>query len=317
MRRTLAPGRGSARYRARGVALLIALLIVAVLASASAWLGWQQTLAVRRTEDLLAGDQAWALALGGEAVAAQGLADSLRGADTVNLTQAWARPRQGRIGGEARIAGAITDLQGLFNLNDLAAAAPNSAIMRFRFQRLLTQAGANPGLVDAVADWINPVPVASGAMGAGDTYYLGLQPPYRTGAAPFVSPSSLRLVRGFGEPLYRQLAPLLGALPQATAINVNTAPAPVLQAIGLTPQQARAILALRARTPFTSVAQFLASPALGGTDLDPSGLDVGSRFFLSSIEVLAGRVRTRLDSVLEWDGGDRVRVLLRARNATP
>ncbi|EQD79289.1 General secretion pathway protein K [mine drainage metagenome] len=145
------------------MALLIALLIVVILASASTALAWQQTLAIRRTEDMLASNQAWALALGGEAVAAQGLATSLQGVGNVNLTQPWAQPRQGLVGSDAAIAGSIIDLQGLFNLNDLAPAASASAIMRFRFQHLLTQAGADPGLVDAVADWTNPIPVATGS----------------------------------------------------------------------------------------------------------------------------------------------------------
>ncbi len=309
--------RAFAARRPRGVALLIALLIVVILASASTALAWQQTLAIRRTEDMLASDQAWALALGGEAVAAQGLATSLQGVGNVNLTQPWAQPRQGLVGSDAAIAGSIIDLQGLFNLNDLAPAASASAIMRFRFQHLLTQAGADPGLVDAVADWTNPIPVATGSEGAGDAYYLGLQPPYRTGAAPFVSASSLRLVRGFTQPVYTQIAPFVSALPQPTTINVNTAPAPVLEAIGLSPAQAQAIISLRAKSPFTTLAQFLGSAPLAGQPLDGAGLDVGSAFFQSAIEVRVGRVRSGLDSVLELGNNGKVTVLLRARNTTP
>lgn len=303
--------------RARGVALLIALLIVAILASASTALAWQQTLAIRRTEDLLASDQAWALALGGEAVAAQGLVTSLQGVGDVNLTQPWAQPRQGQVGSDAVIAGSITDLQGLFNLNDLAPTATDNAIQRIRFQRLLTQAGVDPAMVDAVADWTNPIPVATGSAGAGDAYYLGLQPPYRTGAAPFVSASSLRLVRGFTQPVYTQFAPFVSALPQVTTINVNTAPAPVLEAIGLSPAQTQAIISLRAKTPFTTLAQFLGSAPLAGQPLDGAGLDVGSTYFQSAIAVRIGRVRSNLDSVLALGNNGKVTVLLRARNTTP
>ncbi len=303
--------------RARGVALLIALLIVAILASASTALAWQQTLAIRRTEDLLLSNQAWALALGGEAVAAQGLANSLQGVGEVNLTQPWAQPQQGQVGSDAFIAGSISDLQGLFNLNDLAPGSSDSAIMRLRFQRLLGAAGIDPGLVDAVADWTNPIPVASGSEGAGDAYYLGLQPPYRTGAAPFVSASSLRLVRGFTQQAYAHIAPLVSALPQVTAINVNTAPAPVLEAIGLSPAQAQSIVALRAKTPFVTLAQFLDSAPLAGLKLDGAGLVVGSSYFQSAIAVRIGRVRSDLYSVLALSNNGKVTVLLRARNATP
>ena len=312
-RRAHAPG----TRRARGVALLIALLIVAILASASTALAWQQTLAIRRTEDLLLSDQAWALALGGEAVAAQGLVNSLQGVGNVNLTQPWARPQQGEVGGDAVIAGSISDLQGLFNLNDLAPGATGSAIQRVRFQRLLELTGIDPGLVDAVADWTNPIPVATGSEGAGDAYYLGLQPPYRTGAVPFVSASSLRLVRGFTQPAYARIAPLVSALPQVTTINVNTAPVPVLEAIGLSPAQAQSIVALRAKTPFVTLAQFLDSGPLAGLQLDGAGLGVSSAYFQTAIAVRSGRVRSDLYSVLALGNNGKATVLLRARNATP
>lgn len=300
----------------RGVALLIAVLIVALLATATTWLAWEQTLAIRRSEDMLASDQAWAVALGAEAIAAQGLATTLRGASSVNLAQAWAKPQQGRMG-DAMVAGSLTDLQGRFNLNDLAATAPNSAVMRTRFQQMLQQAGVDPGLVDAVVDWSSPIPVATGAEGAGDDYYLGLQPPYRTAAVPFVSATSLRLVRGFEQPVYLHMAPLVTALPQVTAINVNTAPAGVLEAIGLSSEQAQAIVTLRAKTPFDSVAAFLASAPLAGQRIDASGLTAGSNFFESDIQVRIGRVQGSLDSVLALQNNGKVHVLLRARNATP
>lgn len=300
----------------RGVALLIAVLIVALLATASTWLAWDQTLAIRRSEDMLASDQTWALALGAEAIAAQGLATTLRGSNSVNFTQAWAKPQQGRMGG-ALVAGALIDLQGRFNLNDLSATAPNNAVMRTRFQLMLRSAGVDPRLVQAVVDWVSPIPEATGVMGAGDTYYLGLQPPYRTAAVPFVSASSLRLVRGIEQPAYQLLAPLVTALPQVTAINVNTAPAGVLEAIGLTPDQARAIVALRSKTPFDNLAQFLASAPLAGQPVDTSGLTTGSNFFESAIQVRMGRVQGNLDSVLALQNNGKVHVLLRARNVTP
>ena len=309
--------RSLASARTRGVALLIAVLIVALLASVSTWLAWREVLAIRRTEDLVASDRAFALALGGEAVAAQGLADTLRNANQVDLAQPWAKPQQQVLGDGAIVAGVITDLQARFNLNDLAPGAPTQSIARWRFQRLLTGAGASPDAVAALVDWMNPVPVASAAGGAGDDYYLGLEPPYRTAAQPFVSASSLRLVRGFGAALVAQLAPEITALPQETTINVNTATAPVLEAAGFNPQQAQAILVQRARAPFASVAQLQAAVPSGVAGIDVAGLGVGSQFFLSQIEVRVGRVRSRLASVLELTGNGRVQVYVRARNATP
>ena len=310
-----APRWGAGR-RARGVALLIAVLIAALLAAASTWLAWHQMLAIRRSEDMLVSDRAWAALLGAEAVAAQGLVDSLRGAPSVNLQQAWAKPQQAVLGDGAELIGNVTDLQGRLNLNDLALGAPNQAIMLWRFQRLLTVAGTQPEIAAAVTDWTNPVPVASAAGGAGDDYYLGLSPPYRTAAQPFVSVTSLRLVRGFTQPVYAALLPDVTALPAVTPININTAPPGVFEALGLSAQQAQLVLAQREKTPFASVAQLLESPLLAGLRFDPAGLGVGSQYFQVNLQVRQGRLQTGLSSVIELEG-QHARVLLRARNALP
>ena len=308
----------NAPRRQRGVALLIALLVVAIAATTMTYLAWDQTLAIRRSEDRIGLDRAWAVALGAEAWAAQALADNARRhGGEVDLTQPWAQPQQPRLFGGAEVAGRIEDLQGRFNLNILVAGAQPVAAEVARYRALLATQQLPADLVAPVIDWIDPDSVAAGSAGAEDGTYLGLAPPYRAANQPFVSASSLRLVSGYTQTVYARIAPWVTALPGATAINVNTASPPVLVALGLSPAQAQAVVALRAKQPFATLQQFLASPPLQTAAVDPTLLGVGSQYFRVRIEVRLGRLRTTLASVLEVDNGGKVRVLLRTRNTMP
>ena len=304
--------------RQRGVALLIALLVVAIAATAMTYLAWDQALAIRRSEDRIGLDRAWAVALGAEAWAAQALADNARRhGGEVDLTQPWAQPQRSQIFGGVEVSGQIEDLQGRFNLNTLVAGTRPVVTAVQRYRALLATQQLPPDLVVPVIDWIDPDSLATGSAGAEDDTYLGLTPPYRAANRPFVSASSLRLVRGYTQAVYARTAPWVTALPGATAINVNTASQPVLIALGLSPAQAQAVLALRAKQPFTTLQQFLASPPLQTAAVDPALLGVGSQYFLVRIESRRDRLRATLASVLEVGNGGKVRVLLRSRNTMP
>ncbi len=308
----------NAPLRQRGVALLIALLVVAIAATTMVYLAWDQTLAIRRSEDRIGLDRAWAVALGAEAWAAQALADNARQhGGEVDLAQPWAQPQRPQIFGGIEVTGRIEDLQGRFNLNTLVAGAQPVAIAVTRYRALLATQQLPSDLVAPVIDWIDPDSMASGSTGAEDETYLGLAPPYRAANQPLISASSLRLVSGYTQAVYARIAPWVTALPGATAINVNTAPLPVLIALGLSPAQARAVVVLRAKQPFSTLQQFLASPPLQTAAVDPSLLGVGSQYFLVHIEVRLGRLRATLASVLEVGNGGKVRVLLRTRNTMP
>ena len=308
----------NAPRRQCGVALLIALLVVAIAATAMTYLAWDQTLAIRRSEDRIGLDRAWAVALGAEAWAAQALADNARQhGGEVDLSQPWAQPQQPQLFGGIEVSGQIEDLQGRFNLNTLVAGAQPVATAVTRYRALLATQQLPADLVAPVIDWIDPDSLASGRAGVEDETYLGAVPAYRAANQPFVSASSLRLVSGYTAAVDARIAPWVTALPGATAINVNTAPLPVLIALGLDSAQAQAVATLRMKQPFATLQQFLASPPLQGAAVDPALLGVGSRYFRVRIEVRLGRLRTTLASVLEVGNGGKVRVLLRTRNTMP
>ncbi len=312
----MAGGAGGPR-RQRGVALITAVLVAALATLAAVALATEQGLAVRRTANLLDGEQAWLFALGVEGWVAQLLARDAQEGPVDSLGEDWARRLPPLQVEGATVSGRVEDLQGRFNLNSLLDQEGRpDAVALARFRRLLAAVGLDPALADAVLDWMDPDQELRYPGGAEDAYYLGLDPPYRSAGRPFAEVSELRLVAGFDEAAYRRLAPYVAALPGPTPINVNTAPVPVLRALaeGLSEGQAQALAAARGEKGWARAEDFLRAEPLRGKQVDPAGLAVGSGHFLLQAEVRYGRGRVLLYSLLEREGRA-VRPLLRARGA--
>lgn len=291
--------------RQRGVALITALLVVALATIAAVAMAARQQVDIRRSANVLLHDQAYQYAVAGEAWAGQILMRDLRDAPpeerTDHLGEAWAQVLPPMPLDTGTLAGALEDLQGRFNLNNLVteAGAPD-ARQRERFRHLLRVLGLDDRLVEAVIDWIdpdiNPIP----PDGAEDTYYLGLDPPYRTANRPFASVSELRLVQGFDAETVNTLAPYVAALPRGTAVNVNTAPAPVIAALapqGLGLQEAQALVDNRPDDGYPDLNTFLAQ--FPGQQTSQQGLSLSTSHFLLRVEVRMGAARLNLYSVLQ------------------
>jgi len=132
-------------------------------------------------------------------------------------------------------------MQGRLNVNNLVdeSGAP-SALHKDQFVRLFQELSIEPSKIDAVIDWLDPNVEATGAEGAEDDYYTGLDVPYRAANAELVSVSELQLIKGFSSADedqrldYERLLPHIAVLPKSagtTLINVNTATPEVLTAI--------------------------------------------------------------------------------------
>jgi general secretion pathway protein K len=243
------------------VALIIALILVAlatILATKLSFDGWLER---RRTLGVLAAEQALHFGLGAEALAADALTQ-LPNTQQVSLDQAWAQPTQplpltppNDPEGEpiGTLQGALEDMQGRFNLNNLAGTVaagggapgvvpgvvpgvnPAGALDPLplaQFQRLLVSVGLEPKWAGIARDWITATDVPSTPDGAKDAIYTAQTPPYRTGEYPMMSASELMNMPGFGADRYRKIAPYVTALPgTGVKINLCTAPAFVLESL--------------------------------------------------------------------------------------
>lgn len=106
---------------------------------------------------------------------------------------------------------------------------------------------------DSIADWrtSGESPRLSGAKSA---YYLGLDPPYVSRNGPFESVEELGWVRGFEvNSMIRHLGDYLTVQPVSQGVNLNTAPLPVLVALGLPPEVAQNIIQARQGLPFRNL----------------------------------------------------------------
>ena len=212
------------RTRQQGVAAITAILIVAVAAGAAAWMLAQQSATLNQAALVAARTQADFYADAGLDWARGVLAEDARSGAVDSLDEVWARPLVGLPVERAVVGGAIADAQSRFNLNNLVKDGARSNADFQVAQRLFDSLGVEPGLVDAVVDWIDTDADPMGNEGAEDAYYLGLPRPYRTANRPLVQLEELYRVRGFDARRIERLKPYVTALPSRTTVNANTAP---------------------------------------------------------------------------------------------
>lgn len=234
----------------RGVALIIALILVALATILASKLTFDGFLERRRAIGVLAAEQALHFGLGAEALAADVLVKDFQSSPTPTLAGVWAQPSQplpitpsDDPEGEpiGTLQGQLEDLQGRFNLNSLAHFAPQNQTTKQpvqdqqpleQFQRLLVAVGVEPKWAAIARDWIDADDIPGSPDGAEDQIYTSQTPPYRTGNWPMMSPSELMNLPGFGADRYRKIAPYVTALPTATPyINVCTASGVVLDSL--------------------------------------------------------------------------------------
>jgi general secretion pathway protein K len=317
----------------RGVALIIALILVALATILATKLSFDGFLELRRTTGVLAAEQALQFGLGAEALAADVLVQDLQTSPTsTTLAGAWAQVTQplpitpdSNPEGEpiGTMQGSLEDMQGRFNLNTLARIGTDGVtedpLPLQQFQRLLISVGVEPKWAGLARDWIDPDDVPGNPDGAEDAVYTSQTPPYRTGNWPMMSPSELMNLPGFGADRYRKIAPYVTALPSAnTAINLCTAPALVLESLadGLNGEWSNspAVLANGRKSgcfPDLNTFKNVASSSGGQKALITNPLDVKSSYFQLTTRVELGTTEFTLYSLLVR-GSTKVTPLLRS-----
>jgi general secretion pathway protein K len=319
--------RSQAQRPQKGAALLSAMVVVALvatLASAALWQQWSQVeieTAERgrsQTQWMMTGALDWTrLILREDAVSGGGQAD--------HLGEPWALPvQESKLSsflsqdqqwheGDAEVflSGQITDAQSRMNVMNLVEDGRVSpeALARFAklFQRLdLPLAQLPPlaaGLQQALARSAPNTPNTGRAAASAD--------------APLMPQQTSQLVwLGLSPDTLAVLMPYITLLPTPTPVNINTAPAPVLEAMvpGLDAAGARQWVNLRERGHWATLdaARLALGPA--GQGIDAKMHSVSSQFF----EV---RGRMRIDQVVQEElalvqrDSGQVRMLWRVRSA--
>lgn len=296
-----------------GVALVMAIIVVAIGTMIAVNLIWRGTLDLRRTESALAADQGLMYVQGAEAWAAdilrQDLVDS---PESDHLGELWATelpplPVDGGV-----ITGRLEDLQGRFNLNNLIGAdGKENALARRQFERLLTSLEADPALAGAVIDWLDPDTELRFPTGGEDVVYSDADPPYRTANSTITSTSELMAVAGFDRDTYRRLAPYITVLPQGTKLNVNTASDVVLASLSddIDIATATSLVEQRGEAEFVDINQTFEGLVEPDVLKDIDGV---SEHFLLTATVTLGKNQLTMRSVLQRDRSGITRAVFRS-----
>lgn len=227
------------RHAQRGVALIMAVLIVALATILAVDIGFRTFLDQRRAATSFALEQAFEVAKGAEAWAADILKeDAASNGKRDDLTETWATPIPPLPIDGGEVEGEVQDLQGRFNLNSLLEVDQTSGQMRVnqnafdQLRRLLELLDIEEHWAAKIADWIDPDDNPYNTDGAEESIYTSQSPPYRTANMPMTRISELLSLPGFGADRYRRLAPHVTALPlNANTINVCTASPYVLDSM--------------------------------------------------------------------------------------
>ena len=306
----------SQRRRQHGVALITAVLMVALATMLAVDVGFRGFLDQRRTGTLFALDQAFEVALGAEAWAADFLKKDLQDSQTDHLGEIWAQPLPPLPIDGGTVEGRLEDMQGRFNVNSLVNAdGTTNADAVKRLERILAMLDVEPAWASAIADWVDADTQPGFPDGAEDSVYTGQDPPHLTANMPVTRVSELMVLPGFGAERYARVRPYLSALPVGTPLNVCTAPGVVLDALsegsrefGLNPDD----LANRRKDAcFPSLEDLRGALGDAAYDEVKNSLTESSAYFRATIWVTIGTTQFTLYSLLARSGGQ-IRPALRS-----
>jgi general secretion pathway protein K len=316
-----------------GVALVSVMIVIAIVAGIGAAVVVDQQYSMRRTANLLHGNQAFMHLLALESWGLEVLVDDKK-QDRVedSLLEDWARvlPPVSADGGI--VSGQILDLQGRFNLNDVYSSQGFNPVAYRILTCLLsryTEPEADPeSIASALVDWIDPDQDVHNNRGAEDLDYLSMDPSYRTASRPLTSPSEMLLLKGMNHDTYDALLPYVTALPMPISqeqgeqvdhlINVNTASEELLNCLGdgSDPVGSALVEEIRSSGPFTNreeVLAFIQSFLNIQENFDTSAwpLDVESNYFQISTRAEFGDLVMQMQHIVERGDND-IRVLMRS-----
>jgi general secretion pathway protein K len=310
-----------ARAPQRGIALIVAIVLVAIATIAATAIAFNSSLTARRGAGAFSATQALQVAEGAEALAGFALSEDLKSNRVDSLDEAWAQP----FGPTEFDAGVILeavvgDQQGMFNVNDLidgnGAADP---VARVEFERLLTLLGMETRWAALLTDWIDADTQPTFPDGAEDASYQGQTPAYRAPNVPITSVSELLALPGFGRANYQKLLPYIAALPREQGINICTASGFVLDA--MTPAQQSysldetSLVNRRQKGCFPTMQEFQASMSPAQWQQMTAGgqrLVDNSHYFRLRSYITIGTTRLTLYSLIHRDSGGQIRPISRS-----
>lgn len=222
-------------HKQQGMALLMALVMLAIAMTLAAGIWYNSRLSLFRTHNLQQSMQAQHLGRGllvwASDILEKDYAEAEQAAD--NNMDAWHQGIQGLIVEQAVLSGDLIGMNHVFNVNNLVIDQQVSEVHVTYFKRLLTALNLDPQIADKAIDWIDSDQQPRQG-GAEDFSYAGESPPYKTAGKAFLHVNQLRLLATMDDQQFQRLLPYVGVLPVtngATKMNINSLPAIMIRAL--------------------------------------------------------------------------------------
>lgn len=256
----------------RGVALLIVLMLLALMAALAADMTLSFHSQLQRTRQVNHHLQRQYDIELAEKLALASLTQDVKDNDRqTTLQQYWAQPQQLQLEDGNTVKWQLRDAQHCFNLNALAKisddplASPDFPAQVF--SALLINAGIDRGntdeIVQSIADYID-VDDSPRFHGAEDNFYQSQTPPRHSANQMLFLTGELRQIKGITENIYQRLIPYVCVLPTTElSINLNMLTEndiPIFRALflnNITDADARVLLQKRPREGWLTTDAFL------------------------------------------------------------
>ena len=285
---------GSRPARQRGIALITAVLVAALIAALSMTLASRTRLWLNQVQNRQDSASAQSMAFSAIDLARLTLRDDARNNHVDHLQESWAMPIPAVNAEEGRVAGRIVELQGRFNLANLVKSGKLDSAALAGLRRLFTSQGLDPARVDALETVL--------------TRELEARSKAKVSAVfPYVDLADLAQISGFDPALLARLESVAVVLPARTRLNVNFASPEVLAAVlsGVSAGEAGSVIGRRAGGYFGTVSDFrnAFAPEQRGK-VDDESFSVESSYFLVETDAWFGRVHLRYQALLARSGNN-------------
>lgn len=293
-------GKRQSIKRQQGVVIVVALFIVALVATMAYIMMSRLERDTRRTSMILRNTQAEFYAQGSIAWAMDQLRTNVERKKPNKLVdETPIKSPEIDVNGY-KIASTIYDVQSRFNINNITTSEVQND-----FKRLLLAVAPNltekeaQGIVLAVADWIMPTSQQPELA----KYYAELPAPYRPAHRAMMMVSELANVKGITPALFNSLRPYVFALPVRTALTMREVQMPVLMTLSpnITKEMAKTIIQQRNQNPAQMAVPnaFFNSEALRGLQISTDKVAAESNYFLVETDVTIENQHVVLYTLIE------------------
>lgn len=272
----------------KGLALLVAMLIVVLVATVAVSILHEEKFTLRKTAHIQGMERARLYAIGLEDWARLFLRQDREKSDVDSLDEDWAIDVPGLPIEGGYLAGYLEDEQAKFNLNSVVV----SDLWVERFTRLCRNLEVDDIFIPALIDWIDQDFEVTYPDGMEENYQA-----YRVANRELTDISELLLVHNVTPEMYEKLKPYITALPATTTINVNTMSEVIFRSLG-EEGDVKQFIDEREEEAYSSVENFIERLQL---PFDAEGLSVGTNFFRAHGQVVQGEQVVNLNTLVYRD----------------